>query len=148
MAFVPRKNKIVFEDSSIDKSSESKTLRKSQINSEELIDNLKYRDKTYLQMTIETLNILESQGIDIYDPNRKPGMYQRGKKGIEDVQKINVIKFLIFILFSFAISSYNSLSFEFNFFGIEILRLINKSHFLSLSIYFTQSQVILITVQT
>lgn len=94
MAFVPRKNKIVFEDSSIDKSSESKTLRKSQINSEELIDNLKYRDKTYLQMTIETLNILESQGIDIYDPNRKPGMYQRGKKGIEDVQKINVIKSL------------------------------------------------------
>lgn len=94
MAFVPRKNKIVFEDSSIDKSSESKTLRKSQINSEELIDNLKYRDKTYLQMTIDTLNILESQGIDIYDPNRKPGMYQRGKKGIEDVQKINVIKSL------------------------------------------------------
>lgn len=94
MAFVPRKNKIVFEDSSIDKSSESKTLRKSQINSEELIDNLKYKDKTYLQMTIDTLNILESQGIDIYDPNRKPGMYQRGKKGIEDVQKINVIKSL------------------------------------------------------
>jgi hypothetical protein len=92
MAFVPRKNKIVFEDSSIDKSSESKTLRKSQKLKKR--DDLKREVKTYNDMTIEALNILESQGIDIYDPNRKPGMYQRGKKGIEDVQKINVIKSL------------------------------------------------------
>ena len=76
MAFVSRKNKnnkFVFEESSIDKSSNSETLRKSQINSEELLTNFS-KNKTYQDMTIEVLNILDSQGINIYDENRKPGM--------------------------------------------------------------------------
>ncbi|MDR2411840.1 MAG: hypothetical protein LBD88_04725 [Candidatus Peribacteria bacterium] len=48
------------------------------------------------------------------------------------------------IFFSFAISSYNSLSFLESFFGILIFISINKSHFLSLSMCFTQSPEIFI----
>lgn len=97
MAFVQRKNKnkIVFEESSVDKSSGSETLRKNQINSEELIANLKRKEKTYLDMTIDVLNTLDSQGINIYDTNRTPGMYQKGREGIEAVQRNNIIKSLL-----------------------------------------------------
>ena len=96
MAFVSRKNKnnkFVFEESSIDKSSNNETLRKSQINSEELLTNFS-KNKTYQDMTIEVLNILDSQGINIYDENRKPGMYQKGNKGVEEVQINNIINSL------------------------------------------------------
>lgn len=94
MGFVPRKNKIVFEGSSIDKSSSSETLRKNQtIDSDKIISNLKKDNKTYTDMTIEVLNILDSQGINIYDENRKPGMYQKKELGNE-VQINNIIKSL------------------------------------------------------
>lgn len=94
MAFVRRnKNKFVFEESSIDKSSNFETLKKSQINSEELLNNFTH-NKTYQDMTIEVLNILDSQGINIYDENRKPGMYQKGKRGIEEVNINNMINSL------------------------------------------------------
>ena len=45
-------------------------------------------------MTIEVLNILESQGIDIYDPNRTGGMYQR-REGVNELQEKNIIQSLI-----------------------------------------------------
>lgn len=96
MAFVPRKNKdnkFVFEESSI-KPSNSDTLRKSQIQSEELITNLKSERKTYMDMTIEVIESLEKDGINIFDKNRKPGMYQKGKKGVEEVQINNIIESL------------------------------------------------------
>lgn len=95
MAFVPRKrkDKFVFEESSINKPSNSETLKKGSINSEELISNLK-GNKSYLDMTIEVLNILETRGIDIYDTSRTPGMYQRGQQGVEEVNINNVIKSL------------------------------------------------------
>ena len=35
--------------------------------------------KTYKQEAIEVLNILEQSGVDIYDPNRKGGMYLKRK---------------------------------------------------------------------
>jgi hypothetical protein len=95
MAFVQRKNKkdkIVVEASSIDKSSDSETLRKSQKLKKR--DDLKREVKTYNDMTIEVLNILESQGIDIYDPNRTGGMYQR-REGVNELQEKNIIQSLI-----------------------------------------------------
>ena len=95
MAFVQRKNKkdkIVFEESSIDKSSDSETLRKSQKLKKR--DDLKREVKTYNDMTIEVLNILESQGIDIYDPNRTGGMYQ-SREGVNELQEKNIIQSLI-----------------------------------------------------
>jgi hypothetical protein len=82
----------VFEESSIDKSSDSETLRKSQKLKKR--DDLKREVKTYNDMTIEVLNILESQGIDIYDPNRTGGMYQR-REGVNELQEKNIIQSLI-----------------------------------------------------
>lgn len=35
--------------------------------------------KTYDELTIKVLGILESQGVNIYDENNKPGMYLRNK---------------------------------------------------------------------
>lgn len=95
MAFVPRKNKdkFVFEESSI-KPSNQETLRKKQSKNEELITNFKSDAKTYHEMTIEVIELLEKDGINIFDKNRKPGMYQKGKKGIEEVQINNVIESL------------------------------------------------------
>lgn len=37
--------------------------------------------KTFRDQAIHVLNILDSKGINIYDENRKPGMYLRDKKG-------------------------------------------------------------------
>ena len=82
----------MFEESSIDKSSDSETLRKSQKLKKR--DDLKREVKTYNDMTIEVLNILESQGIDIYDPNRTGGMYQR-REGVNELQEKNIIQSLI-----------------------------------------------------
>lgn len=96
MAFVPRKNKdnkFVFEESSI-KPTDSATLRKSQKQSDELIANLKSDKITYMDMTVEVIDILEKQGINIFDKNRKPGMYQKGRQGIEEVQINNIVESL------------------------------------------------------
>ena len=104
MAFVQRKNKkdkIVFEESSIDKSSDSETLRKSQKLKKR--DDLKREVKTYNDMTIEVLNILESQGIDIYDPNRTGGMYQR-REGVNELQEKNIIQRISSLALNFSVN--------------------------------------------
>ncbi len=46
--------------------------------------------KTFKEQAIEVINILKSKGIDIYDPNRTPGMYLKNHKGSNK----NIIKFL------------------------------------------------------
>lgn len=73
MAFISRKNiESIKTDIAISKN-ESKVIR----NSESIQSDIKnqVKAKTYLEMTIETLNILESKGINIYDKNRFGGMY-------------------------------------------------------------------------
>lgn len=55
-------------------------------------DNEKFniKSKTYLEDAIDTLNILDKKGIDIYDESRYGGMYLNGKNKseIKNIEKI------------------------------------------------------------
>lgn len=91
MAFKPRqksKDKFVFEDS-FDRPSDVETSEKD-THQEKTINSKKIEIKKYEEMTIEVLNILDRQGIDIYDPNRTPGMYLN-KKNKSRVTVKNII---------------------------------------------------------
>lgn len=46
--------------------------------------------KTFREQAIDVINILESKGIDIYDTNRTPGMYLKGRNSASK----NLINFL------------------------------------------------------
>lgn len=90
MAFKPRKNKEnVFEDS-FEISSNVETSEKD--NTQEKVESSKkIAIKKYEEMTIEVLNILEKQGINIYDKNRTPGMYLNRRRK-NDVATKNIIE--------------------------------------------------------
>ena len=85
MAIIPRKNKknIVFEESSTEISSNLETSEKKH-QSKSSKDLLSNKGKSYNEMTIEVLEILEKKGIDIYDKNRMPGMYLKGNEKLRE----------------------------------------------------------------
>lgn len=70
MAFVNRRNK----QNTSEVQTESNPVENK---SKEIIQNLTPKRETYLDMTIDVLNTLEKQGINVYDKNRVGGMYQR-----------------------------------------------------------------------
>lgn len=84
MAIVPRKNKnIVFEKSSTEKSSNPATSEN--IQKQKSSKNFRpTQGKSYDEMTIEVIEILEKQNINIFDKNRRPGMYLRGNGKIRE----------------------------------------------------------------
>lgn len=92
MAFVNRRNKNI---RSSDRKNGIEVETKSVTNHSEGAKNKSQRAKsfeeikTYKDQAIAVLDILEQNGIDIYDPNRTPGMYLKRDKNNAIVNKLS-----------------------------------------------------------
>lgn len=87
MVFVNRKHKIekeVSESISETNNSNENQEIKPPVHTESQIRNFR-------EQAIQVLNILESQGIDIYDPSRRPDMYIKKRMGQLNDTKIKRI---------------------------------------------------------
>lgn len=87
MAFVPRKSKI----NNTEEEREEVVSAKVENFADTILETQISR-KTYIDLTIETLEYLESKGINIYDKNRVGGMYQRRDGLLERIRQDNLIK--------------------------------------------------------